>query len=239
MTVLAPRTRDKSLSALAAAGITLALGYAFTLAFGLRPFAPPQPPIQLIGLLPEPPRPEQVVERHAVSHRKEGKASPPNLRATPTEIVAPPPVVPPQQPPMAAPIAGVGAAPSAGAADVPGPGTGAGGIGNGTGSGGAGNGDGDGGDMPPRWLRGRLKDSDYPPGAAAEGIGGMVSVRYTVWTDGRVTDCEITRSSGNRELDEATCRLIMQRYRFDPSRDSRGRPVPSLVAENHEWIPRD
>jgi protein TonB len=37
-------------------------------------------------------------------------------------------------------------------------------------------------------------------------------------------------------LDALTCRLIRERFRFRPSRDGRGRPVPALVRETHEWV---
>jgi protein TonB len=142
--------------------------------------------------------------------------------------VTPPPVV-------VAPIAGTGSDASAGAARIPGPGPGSGGIGNGTGSGDRGNGDGDGGFTAPRQIKGRLKDSDYPRAAGEAGASGTVSVRFVVLTNGRVTDCEITHSRGNAALDDTTCRLIEQRFRFDPSRDADGRPVESMVAENHSW----
>jgi len=189
---------------------------------------------------PPPPRPRERIRPHRTpSKRREGAASPPNLRAKPTEVVAPPPVVPPVIPPppvVVARVAGLGAADHAGASDVPGPGSGSGGIGNGTGSGGRGDGDGDGGDYtPPEQRKGRLKMSDLPASAEQAGIGGTVGVRYLVDTDGRVIDCAVTRSSGNADLDATTCRLIKQRFRFDPSRDDRGRPVRAWVVESHSW----
>ena len=62
---------------------------------------------------------------------------------------------------------------------------------------------------------------------------------YTVETDGRATRCQITRSSGSAELDETTCRLIEQRFRFDPSRDRYGRPVRSRIVQDHNWETQD
>jgi protein TonB len=55
--------------------------------------------------------------------------------------------------------------------------------------------------------------------------------------DGRVGRCVIARSSGSAELDATTCRLVRQRYRFDPARDARGRAVPDLVGDRHLWTP--
>lgn len=156
-------------------------------------------------------------------------------------MVAPPPLVLLPPPPLlAAPIAGPGAAADAGAAVVAGPGTGARGEGIGRGGGvgdgdGSGDGDSDGG-VPPRQISGRLRNSDYPEGLGVAGVQGRVSVRYLVELTGRVSDCEVTASSGSKVLDDTTCRLITERFRFRPSRDGRGRPVASYIVENHDWI---
>ena len=189
---------------------------------------------------PPPPPPRERTRPHRIpSKRREGAASPPNLRAQRTEVVAPPPLVPPVVPPppvVTAPMAGLGNADHAGASTIPGPGSGSGGLGNGTGSGDRGDGDGDGGDyIAPEWRKGRLKMSDLPRSAEEAGVGGSVGVRYLVDTNGRVIQCAVTRSSGNPELDATTCRLIKQRFRFDPSRDDHGRPVRAYVVENHSW----
>ncbi len=189
-----------------------------------------------------PPPPERVLRKPQAHDRPEGAAAPPNIRSKASEIVALPPIVPrPITPPViTAPVAATGRDASSGASDVRGPGTGAGGVGNGTGSGGAGDGDGDGGaETPPRWRKGRLKDSDYPRAAGEAGVSGTVTVRYLVMADGRVGECDIVKSSGNGELDETTCRLIRERFRFDPSRDAAGRPVPAWLRENHAWSVED
>jgi protein TonB len=234
-------TRDRA-GAMACTAVMVA-GLGFVLVRGLAWTAPPAAiealKIFAVAPPPPPPPPARTEPKPIHSKRPEGAASPPNLRAKATELVVPPPIVPPIQPPpvIAALTPGIGAAANTGAAPVPGPGTGAGGAGNGTGSGASGDGDGDGGDeTPPRLIRGRIKDSDYPRGAAEAGVRGTVSVRYTVETDGRVTGCAITRSSGNAELDETTCRLIEKRFRYSPWRDAAGRPVRSTVVSDHDWI---
>jgi periplasmic protein TonB len=198
--------------------------------------------LKTFDVTPPRPLPERVLPKPARSHRPEGAASPPNLRSKATEIVVPQPIIPIIVPPpiVVAKTAGLGAEATAGAAPVVGPGTGAGGVGNGTGSGGAGDGNGDGGDgTPPRWRKGRLKDSDYPRAAGEAGVSGTVTVRYLVMEDGHVSDCEIIKSSGNGALDETTCRLIRERFRFDASRDAAGRPVPAWLRENHSWAIED
>lgn len=186
---------------------------------------------------PSPPPVHPPAEHRRAPHRA-GEASPPNRRSTATELVAPPPVLPPLLPPIvAATRADTGAQATSGAAPVAGPGNGAGGAGNGRGAGGAGDGDGGGGGgTPPRWRSGELRDSDYPRDAGEAGTSGRVGVQYLVAVNGRVTDCEITRSSGSPALDDTTCRLIMKRFRFDPSRDAQGRAVPAWLVETHEWV---
>ena len=233
--------RDRAAAAVAAVTVTGALGWALVLGLagdrvrravddGLAVFrvAPPAPP-----------PPARLQPRPRVSARPEGRAAPPNIHSRATQVVAPVPVVvvPPPPPTVTVamkPFAGDQA--TQGAAPVAGPGTGAGGVGDGTGSGGWGDGDGGGGsEIPPRWRSGRLKNSDYPDDLGESGVQGTVGVKYLVWTDGRVAQCEVTRSSGSRVLDDTTCRLIRQRFRFSPSRDDRGRPVPSWIVENHSW----
>lgn len=197
--------------------------------------------LAVFGVTVEPPPPPEVRIEPAKERikRPEGAAAPPNLRSRATEVVAPkidPPIpVPPLV--VAAPVPATGPDASSGAAETPGPGTGAGGVGDGTGSGRGGDGDGGGweDETPPRWRSGRLRIADLPETWLEQGIGGTVGVRFVVWTDGRISECSVSRSSGYRELDDLTCRLIKQRYRFYPSRDARGRPVPSTVVQNETW----
>ncbi|MBW8852717.1 MAG: TonB family protein [Xanthomonadales bacterium] len=113
-------------------------------------------------------------------------------------------------------------------------GTGSGGAGNGNGGGGGAGGAGDG--TPPQRIGGGISDRDYPHELSDAGISGTVSVRYRVGIDGRARDCMVTRSSGSAALDAHTCALIERRFRFRPSRDADGRPVPSIIVENHSWI---
>lgn len=192
--------------------------------------------LTLVDLRPLPPSTRETPRppRPRLHNRRAGAASAPNLIAEPTPLAAPIPVIMLPTPPVmvTAPIAGSGAAPSAGAAPVPGPGTGSGGEGNGRGGGGAGEGD---GGTPLRLVAGSLEDRDYPRAALAAGIEGVVGLRFVVGIKGRVTDCFVTRSSGDAGLDEATCRLIKQRLRYRPTLDARGRPVPDIVTGQHRW----
>lgn len=241
MTIAIESRNRRITSALAAVVVHGVLGYAFITGLAVDFTRAVGDNLKLFTIASPPPPPplEKIAPRPIKSSRPEGAASPPNLRSRATQLVAPKPIVPPVVPPppvVVALKAGVGSDASAGAADIAGPGTGSGGLGDGTGSGGAGDGDGYGGaETPPRLIRGRIRDSDYPRGLGEAGISGVVSIRFLVGVDGRVSRCQVTRSSGSRELDETTCRLIEQRFRYAPSRDEDGQPVPTIVSQRHFW----
>ena len=163
--------------------------------------------------------------------KRASRAAPPNLVAEPDPVVVPVPVVLPQVMPLViAPLAADGMAANAGAAAVPGAGTGAGGAGKGLGSGDGGPGT-DGGGSRARLIHGTIGERDYPKDARHDRLGGAVTVRFTVRTDGRATDCAVTRSSGVPSLDAVTCALIVKRFRYEPARDAAG----SAVAEERGW----
>lgn len=255
MTASRQSVREQIGSAFGAALVQAAIAAMFLWGLGADMRHVVETPLRLFNVVPPPPPPEPKVSRppprvqsdtqnQRFTPREEGGASPPNLRSRATEVTAPDPEIelPPVNPMAAANKPKDGSDSMSGAADVRGPGTGSGGFGDGSGSGmggGGGGGGGYGGLRPPRLLRGRFRDSDYPRGLGEAGVGGTVSVIFTILTSGRVTDCRITRSSGSRVLDETTCGIIEQRYFFDPSRDGRGRPVQSRMTENHTWVVED
>lgn len=110
------------------------------------------------------------------------------------------------------------------------------GNGAGGGSGGQGFGDSDGGGTDLVQIAGAIGPSDYPRDLRERGIGGRVEMLFTVGTDGRVTSCRVTRSSGVPELDALTCRLVQQRFRYRPSTDRFGRPIPDEVEGEQDWV---
>lgn len=77
---------------------------------------------------------------------------------------------------------------------------------------------------------GRFFGADaYPPAAQRAEAQGRVATRITVGTDGRVTDCSVTASSGNDDLDSATCRIFKSRVRYTPARDDSGNPITQTL----------
>ena len=245
--------RDSARSAAIVGAIHVVLGWALLTGLGISPRpAVLDRPLVLIDLADEPDPsppvvqmlPEPAPEPTQKPKDPEGAAAPPNVRNTPTEVVAPEPkVLLPVPPPLpAAPVAGQGTAPAAGAAPVPGPGTGRGGVGNGLGAGLSGNGTGGGGGggvaEGPEYLSGEIGWRDVPPAVLAQRPRGTVGFRLLVGRDGRLHDCRVTRSSGNRGLDAATCTAALRRLRFAPARDTAGRPVDAWAPGENEWIPR-
>ncbi|MFL6857393.1 MAG: energy transducer TonB [Allosphingosinicella sp.] len=238
-------TKERVRAAAGTALLEAVLGYALIVGLGVPAPAPVREELKRFGMLAEPPPPppkREVEPPPKPVPEPEGAASPPNLKAVPTEIVRPPPPVvrlPPPPPPVAtAPVAGPGAASSAGAAETAGPGTGAGGQGNGFGAGRGGGGGGSGVAAPARFLRGELRNRDYPRELGDRGVGGTVVARFVVEADGRVSHCRVIRSSGNAELDDITCEMIERRYRYAPARDADGRPIASVDTDEHEWVSR-
>jgi protein TonB len=126
-------------------------------------------------------------------------------------------------------------APPSGGGSGAGPalGSGAGGGAGGTGYGDSGEGEG-GTDL--EQIAGDILPSDYPRRLRENGIGGRVEFTFTVGTNGRVTRCLVTRSSGVPELDTLTCRLVQQRFRYRPSTDRYGRPISDEVEGEHIWV---
>ncbi|HEX8553984.1 MAG TPA: energy transducer TonB, partial [Sphingomonas sp.] len=127
-----PLSRDHVASATLTALVVLLLAWALVIGLRVRMPGPVPDALKLFGVGPPPPPPpvDKVEPRRSPSRRPEGRAAPPALRAQATAIASPPPVVPPPilSPVITAPVPNIGAQATQGAAEIPGPGTGAGGI---------------------------------------------------------------------------------------------------------------
>jgi len=185
-------------------------------------------------VVPVPPVPEQVAPSNAPREKASGKASAANKRAKAAAIAAPPPRLPPIVPPVASALRpGAGNDVSTGATRNPGPGSGAGGRGDGIGAGGTGNGTGTGSKAV--WRSGAIRDRDYPREASRAKAGGEVEVRFVIEANGRVSGCRVMRSSGDASLDQTTCALIEDRFRFKPATNAAGEPVASQYGWRQSW----
>ena len=84
---------------------------------------------------------------------------------------------------------------------------------------------------PGSWIR----PDDYPARAMRAGEQGTVRFNLTIGPNGAVTACQIVGSSGSPTLDEATCRLVSRRARFNPAVDSTGAAVDGRYANAVSW----
>ena len=190
-----------------------------------------QEPTDLIDIkpLPEPQPPPE--EEPGKAEEEEGAAG---RKAEPTPVVAPKPaVVVPATPPVpAAPIAGTGSASTAGAATA---GTGPGAGGSGTGRGGGGGGGGGGIGSEARLLGGnssRLPSRLLRVFAADQGYGHLW---LTISESGRVTDCSVLQTTGDAQVDQELCSLMIRQSRWAPARDRQGRPLAVRVRYTATW----
>jgi protein TonB len=89
-------------------------------------------------------------------------------------------------------------------------------------------------------LASYISDADYPASAARNEEAGTTRFRLAVGANGRVEQCEVTASSGSSALDSATCRIMKNRAKFTPARDSDGRATGDSVTSAIKWVlPRD
>lgn len=161
----------------------------------------------------------------AASKGAAGRKSVPRAVVAPKVVIAARPVVAP-------PVAGTGAAQTSGASV--GSGTGAASSGEGGGAGGSGQGQGGGG--PPIKTSGTINARDYPREGRDARIGDYVIVAITVGVDGRPVACRIHRPSRDPASDALTCRMAMERFRFNPARDAAGRPVEAVFGWKQSWF---
>lgn len=81
--------------------------------------------------------------------------------------------------------------------------------------------------------------NDYPSRALQQEREGTTGFRVTVGPDGRVQSCTVTSSSGHADLDDATCKNIQRRGRFDPALDASGNPTSGSWSSRVRWqIPK-
>lgn len=82
-------------------------------------------------------------------------------------------------------------------------------------------------------------DADYPSRALRANEQGTTGFRVTIGPDGRVTDCQVTSSSGSQELDQTTCTLVTRRARFKPAMMD-GQPTSGSYSNRIRWVvPKD
>lgn len=89
--------------------------------------------------------------------------------------------------------------------------------------------------VPRNGPTGWVTNADYPRRGLTRGLEGDVVYLLDVGINGRATACRIVTSSGHDVLDEATCRLIERRARFDPATDRTGAQVAGTYRGTVSW----
>ena len=84
-------------------------------------------------------------------------------------------------------------------------------------------------------LASYVGDDDYPLMALRNREDGTTSFRLTVDRSGRVTECVVTNSSGSASIDNATCRIMLERARFTPAIGNDGLPTEDQVSARMTW----
>tara|TARA_R110000824_G_scaffold4203_6_gene19961 strand:- start:1336 stop:2292 length:957 start_codon:yes stop_codon:yes gene_type:complete len=84
---------------------------------------------------------------------------------------------------------------------------------------------------PGEWI----SPGDYPVAALREERSGAVEFQLQISETGEVTACNILESSGQADLDKASCRALMRRARFNPAKNASGQPVRSSYTNKVRW----
>lgn len=84
---------------------------------------------------------------------------------------------------------------------------------------------------PGRWIT----TNDYRTIWINREWTGTARFDLSISASGRVTDCQITRSTGYSALDNATCSLIAKRARFEPATDASGKKVAGSYSSSIRW----
>jgi len=227
--------RDRSGAIALVAAIHAGLLFVFLHLSGRIDLADPQAALNVFDVgetpLPPPPPPQQRQQQPKPKER-EGGSSPKNIKSEATPVVAPKPRIetPPAQQIAASETPRQGTAPTQGASNVRGPGTGAGGAGTGPGSGTGGSGPGGGGDNgvaePPHLATPVLRGYDFPRDMLSEWPPrATIFLRLRIDPRGTVAECLVDRGSGVPTIDRQICNIAHDRLRFRPALNRGGQAV--------------
>ncbi|WP_336958649.1 energy transducer TonB [Sphingobium aquiterrae] len=207
------QSSSRTVSIIIVALIHAVLGYAFVTGLGMKYVKKAAEQLNVVDVKEEPPPPDE-----------EPPPPPPEKQIEPPPVVAPPPIV--QTPSPAPPIQTVRTpppvyVPTPVAAPPPPPPPAAPVISKAAGPRGDAS----------RWF----SSDDYPASALRAEAQGTTGMAFDIDAGGRVTNCRVTQSSGNADLDDTACRLMMRRGRFSPALDQGGSPIASTGTRRVTW----
>lgn len=88
---------------------------------------------------------------------------------------------------------------------------------------------------PGKGRLGWITTDDYPAALIRQDVQGLVVISVMIGTDGQVRSCLVTQSSGNKLLDDTTCRLYAKRAHFSPALDADGNPTTAQRTDRYRW----
>lgn len=89
---------------------------------------------------------------------------------------------------------------------------------------------------PPRLTAGAISNHDYPAAAIQAREQGSVRIELSIGADGAVANCAVITSSESEALDNATCAIARERFRFSPGRNADGVATPSVYRQSVRWV---
>lgn len=89
-------------------------------------------------------------------------------------------------------------------------------------------------------MAGWVTENDYPSADLRAGHEGRTAYRLSIDTNGKVTNCTVTASSGFPGLDKTTCDKLTSRGKFEPATNSDGERVAGTFSAAVTWrIPEE
>jgi len=85
---------------------------------------------------------------------------------------------------------------------------------------------------PGNWVT----NDDYPASAVRASESGTTGFRLTYDATGKVTNCDVTGSSGSPRLDQEACKLLLRRARFNPNVDTAGNKTGGTYSNRFKWV---
>jgi periplasmic protein TonB len=210
------QSSSRTISIVIVAIIHAILGYAFVTGLGIQYIKKAAQQLNVVDVKEEPPPPEE-----------EPPPPPPDQPVPPPPVYIPPPVVsmPAPAPAIQSAPAPVVLPPAPTAPPAPPPpaaptvNKAASAKGN-----------------PATWF----STDDYPARALREEAEGTVGISWEINEQGRAENCRVTQSSGNADLDEASCRVLMRKARYTPALDQNGNPMRTTSSRRVSWkMPTD
>lgn len=89
---------------------------------------------------------------------------------------------------------------------------------------------------PANARTGWVTTGDYPARDLREGNQGLAGYTLAIGANGKVQSCVITQSSGFAGLDEATCKYVSRRARFEPATGPDGQAMAGSYSGTVRWV---